>query len=182
MQPFHGFDEENVEVLPLVVVSQTFPARPSSIPEIRDFVNRCLAQSPLSEEDSKAVTRTVSEALLDAAGPTGTIQVSFRIFPDHAEVDVLRSRPGFGTAPGEMLGGLVSPDGVSRVGGPSAPSGPVAPPPPAARSSARPDTGWPAGRRGDRRGARRMAGTGRRPDGDDATFADWMAGALRRRA
>jgi hypothetical protein len=31
-----------------------------------------------------------------AAGPTGTIQVSFRILPDHAEVDVLRSAPGGG--------------------------------------------------------------------------------------
>ena len=30
-------------------------------------------------------------ALLDAAGPTGAIQVSFRIFPEHVEVDVLHS-------------------------------------------------------------------------------------------
>src|SRR4051794_21898272 len=94
MQPFRDTAEENLEVLPLVVLSQSFPARPSSIPEIRDFVNHCLAQSPLSDEDSKAVNETVSQALLDAAGPTGTIQVSFRIFPDHAEVDVLRSHTG----------------------------------------------------------------------------------------
>ena len=39
---------EGVEVVPVVVLSQTFPARPSSIPDIRDFVRRCLAQSPLS--------------------------------------------------------------------------------------------------------------------------------------
>ena len=31
---------DNIEVVPVVVVSQTFPARPSSIPEIRDFVRR----------------------------------------------------------------------------------------------------------------------------------------------
>ena len=30
-------------------------------------------------------------ALLDAAGPTGSIQVAFRIFPEHVEVDVLHS-------------------------------------------------------------------------------------------
>ena len=41
----------------------------------------------------------MSQALLDAAGPAGTIQVSFRIFPDHAEVDVLRSHPTLGSNP-----------------------------------------------------------------------------------
>ena len=82
---------QNIEVVPVVVVSQTFPARPSSIPDIRDFVRQCLAQSPLSEEDNREVGETVSQALLDAAGPTGAINVSFRIFPDHVEVDVLRS-------------------------------------------------------------------------------------------
>ena len=33
----------------------------------------------------------MAHALLEAAGPTGAINVSFRIFPDHVEVDVLRS-------------------------------------------------------------------------------------------
>jgi hypothetical protein len=82
---------DNIQVVPVVVVSQTFPARPSSIPDIRDFVRRCLAQSPLSEQDTREVGETVSRALLEAAGPTGAISVSFRIFPDHVEVDVLRS-------------------------------------------------------------------------------------------
>ena len=89
---------DNIEVVPVVVISQTFPARPSSIPDIRDFVRRCLAGSPLSEEDNREVGETVSRALLEAAGPTGAISVSFRIFPDHVEVDVLRS--GVGPAPG----------------------------------------------------------------------------------
>ena len=96
MEPVGLTGGENVEVTPLVVLSQTFPARPSAIPDIREFVRRCLAQSPLDEEDVRAVGANVSQALLDAAGPTGTIQVSFRIFPDHVEVDVLRS----GSAPG----------------------------------------------------------------------------------
>ena len=75
----------------MVVLSQTFPARPSWIPEIRDFVRRCLAESPLTEEGTREVGETVFRALLDAAGPTGAIQVSFRIFPEHVEVDVLHS-------------------------------------------------------------------------------------------
>jgi hypothetical protein len=82
---------DNIEVVPVVVLSQTFPARPSSIPDVRDFVRRCLAQSPLTEDDNREVGETVAHALLEAAGPTGAINVSFRIFPDHVEVDVLRS-------------------------------------------------------------------------------------------
>ncbi len=77
----HGDGDGQIEVVPVVVLSQTFPARPSWIPEIRDFVRRCLAESPLFR------------ALLDAAGPEGAIQVSFRIFPEHVEVDVLHSAP-----------------------------------------------------------------------------------------
>ena len=91
---------DNIEVVPVVVLSQTFAARPSSIPDVRDFVRRCLAQSPLSEEDNRSVGETVAAALLEAAGPTGAINVSFRIFPDHVEVDVLRSGAQVGTAAG----------------------------------------------------------------------------------
>ena len=109
---------DNIEVVPVVVVSQTFPARPSSIPDIRDFVRRCLAQSPLSEEDTREVGETVSQALLEAAGPTGAISVSFRIFPDHVEVDVLRSGPQFPSAPGiDALTSLLrTRDSVGRQG------------------------------------------------------------------
>jgi hypothetical protein len=87
----HGHEDGRIEVVPVVVLSQTFPARPSWIPEIRDFVRRCLAESPLTEEGNREVGETVFRALLDAAGPTGAIQVSFRIFPEHVEVDVLHS-------------------------------------------------------------------------------------------
>src|ERR1700723_3426876 len=82
---------DKVEVVPVVVLSQVFPARPSSIPDIRDFVRRCLAESPLTDEGNREVGETVFRALLDAAGPTGSIQVAFRIFPEHVEVDVLHS-------------------------------------------------------------------------------------------
>ena len=91
---------DNIEVVPVVVLSQTFPARPSSIPDIREFVRRCLSQSPLSEEDNREVGETVAAALLEAAGPSGAINVSFRIFPDHVEVDVLRSGGQIGTPAG----------------------------------------------------------------------------------
>jgi DNA-binding XRE family transcriptional regulator len=87
----NGHGDGSIEVAPVVVLSQTFPARPSWIPQIRDFVRRCLGESPLTEEGNREVSETVFRALLDAAGPTGAIQVSFRIFPEHVEVDVLHS-------------------------------------------------------------------------------------------
>lgn len=90
---------EPIEVLPVVVLSKTFPARPSSIPEIREFVRTSLADSPLTEADNREVSQIVFRALLDAAGPTGTIQVSFRIFPEHVEVDVLHSHSGLAGEP-----------------------------------------------------------------------------------
>ncbi|HEX5405376.1 MAG TPA: hypothetical protein VFX16_24145 [Pseudonocardiaceae bacterium] len=45
------------------------------------------------------MSQTVFRALLDAAGPTGTIQISFRIFPEHVEVDVLHSHAGLAGEP-----------------------------------------------------------------------------------
>ena len=106
----------NVEVIPLVVLSQTFPARPSSIPDIREFVRQSLARSPLSDEDTRDLGATVSQALLEAAGPTGTIQVSFRIFPDHAEVDVLRSQPATGTTGFDSLVAAIDADRTPAAG------------------------------------------------------------------
>jgi helix-turn-helix protein len=148
---------DNIEVVPVVVVSQTFPARPSSIPDIRDFVRKCLAQSPLSEQDTREVGETVSRALLEAAGPTGAISVSFRIFPDHVEVDVLKSGAQLGAAAGlDALTSLMRAHdaaGVLRQA-------------PAAGNQAAED---PAGN------AARLAA-----DADAESFADWMAGVLRR--
>jgi DNA-binding XRE family transcriptional regulator len=82
---------ESVIVDPVFVVTQTFPARPSSIPDIRDFVLRYLRDAPLTPEGSQQVHHAVLTALLDAASPDGgQLQVCFRIFPDGVEVDVLR--------------------------------------------------------------------------------------------
>ena len=114
----HDLISDNIEVVPVVVLSQTFPARPSSIPDIRDFVRRCLSQSPLSEEDNRSVGETVAQALLEAAGPTGAINVSFRIFPDHVEVDVLRSGGQIGTPAGlDALTSLLKSDAMQAGGG-----------------------------------------------------------------
>ena len=101
-------DQESLEVSPVVVLSQAFPARPSSIPDIRDFVQRCLVDSPLDPEDNREIQKVVAQALLDAASPTGEIHVSFRIFPEHLEVDVLKSPPAQ-TSP-SALASLLHPD------------------------------------------------------------------------
>src|ERR1700748_3466032 len=90
-EPVYGSNPDPIEVMPVVFLCQVFPARPSSIPDIRDFVRRCLAESPLTEEGNREVGETVFRALLDAAEATGSIQVAFRIFPEHVEVDVLHS-------------------------------------------------------------------------------------------
>src|SRR5262245_57912441 len=79
----------SVEVLPLLVVTQSFPARPSSLPTIREFVRQRLNQSVFTEDDVRALGDQLLDTLLDVAGPTGMIQVSVRIFPEHAEIDVL---------------------------------------------------------------------------------------------
>jgi DNA-binding XRE family transcriptional regulator len=86
-----GQPEETVVIDPVFVVSQTFPARPSSIPDIREFVLRYLRDAPLTPEGGQQLHHAVLTALLDAASPDGgQIQVCFRIFPDGVEVDVLR--------------------------------------------------------------------------------------------
>ena len=158
-----------IQVTPVVVLLQVFPARPSSIPDIRDFVRRCLAESPLTEEGTREVSETVFRALLDAAGPTGYIQVAFRIFPEHVEVDVLHSDNQITppvTAPNGSRGGQAA-DRTATTTAPPCPT--------AAR-----------GGRFRRRGCGpapggELAGTvPRRSPGHPDTFADRMSTALRR--
>ena len=59
--------------------------------EIHEFVRRCLAEAPLSEVDNRELGRTILRVLLDAAGPSGTVEVSCRTYPDRVEFDVLPS-------------------------------------------------------------------------------------------
>jgi DNA-binding XRE family transcriptional regulator len=170
-EPVYGPNQDPIEVMPVVVLFQVFPARPSSIPDIRDFVRRCLAESPLTEEGNREVGETVFRALLDAAGPSGSIQVAFRIFPEHVEVDVLHSELSAGPAGTETrptdgtvtaVGANGSINGTASAGthvlnghGESAPGpGPLTAP-----------------------GAS-FVHLGQ--DGQPANFADWMSVALRR--
>lgn len=149
---------EPIEVAPVVVLSQVFPARPSSIPDIRNFVRHCLAESPLTEQGTKEVGETVFRALLDAAGPTGSIHVAFRIFPEHVEVDVLHS-----DSP------LAQPTHAAPAGGSAAESPPGA----ATHGTLRPDASA-------RSAAVSPAGPiGLGGPGQPATFAEWMSSALR---
>jgi DNA-binding XRE family transcriptional regulator len=154
-----------IQVTPVVVLMQVFPARPSSIPDIRDFVRRCLAESPLTEEGNREVSETVFRALLDAAGPTGSIQVAFRIFPEHVEVDVLHSDNQIQPSPAAPNGarsGLAT----ERTAESTVTTTPVA------------DTGAPWAASDTSVAADELAGIV--PLGTPDTFADWMSTALRR--
>jgi DNA-binding XRE family transcriptional regulator len=170
-----GPGEDPIQVTPVVVLVQMFPARPSSIPDIRDFVRRCLAESPLTEEGTREVGETVFRALLDAAGPTGSIQVAFRIFPEHVEVDVLHSdnqiQP-LKAAPNGTRGGL--PGDRAGAG-------------PAVTTAALPGVPGSTPDTSVARAATEVAGgeglAGTVPPGTPGhpdTFADWMSMALRR--
>ena len=164
-----------IEVVPVVVLSQVFPARPSSIPDIRVFVRRCLAESPLTDEGNREVGETVFRALLDAAGPTGSIQVAFRIFPEHVEVDVLHSD---NQIPANYLSNGSAPAKQTTRQMPAAQATA------AVRDGAAPEAGQPQADRGD------AAAAGQAPapaepvalgqPGQPATFAEWMSTALRR--
>jgi DNA-binding XRE family transcriptional regulator len=179
-EPVYDPAGDPIEVLPVVVVSQVFTARPSSIPDIRDFVRRCLADSPLTEQGNREVSETVFRALLDAAGPSGSIQVAFRIFPEHVEVDVLHSDKAMSSPvmPGPPIT-VVPPGGH----GPGVP--------PAAQSASRPASasGDTAPVQAGPSAAVPAAGPTDRPAtppevtgqvGDPGTFAEWMSSALRR--
>jgi len=176
-EPARGPGADPIEVVPVVVLSQIFPARPSSIPDIRDFVRRCLAESPLTEEGAREVGETVFRALLDAAGPTGYIQVAFRISPEHVEVDVLHSAM-------QIPAQLVRSIDPAISAAPPAPAAPARPVPgsQAARAAAAAADGEPgAGDPGRPEGpAGPLAEADGFPPADPATFAEWMSRTLRR--
>lgn len=80
---------EKIEIVPLEVVSRPFPARPAALPDVRDFVRRQLLGTTVTDDDIRVLCERVADVLLEGAGAAGQIQVSLRIFPDSAEVDVL---------------------------------------------------------------------------------------------
>ncbi|NMO57771.1 helix-turn-helix transcriptional regulator [Actinoplanes sp. TBRC 11911] len=89
---------EKIEIVPLEVVSRPFPARPAALPDVRDFVRRQLLGTTVTDDDIRVLCERVADVLLEGAGAAGQIQVSLRIFPDSAEVDVLFV-PSAGTPP-----------------------------------------------------------------------------------
>jgi hypothetical protein len=163
-EPSFGPGVEPIEVVPVVVLSQVFPARPSSIPDIRNFVRQCLAESPLTEEGTRQVGETVFRALLDAAGPTGSINVAFRIFPEHVEVDVLHSDSQL-TRPVQAVPAGGSAGGAAGQGSAAAGRGSAA--------MAVPDAGAKAA------GISPAGPVSLGRPGQPATFAEWMSSALR---
>jgi len=162
MQASSDADLGQIEIMPLTLVTRTFPTRPSALPDIRDFVRRRLNQTTLSDDEVRTLCDRVAAVLLDAAGVFGTIQVSLRIFPRYAEVDVLVAAEGAeGEEGGRASGiGVAPPSANRRSVAPVSPAmAPVSPaaaltPPPAAIASG--DTPVPV------------------------SFADWLAGSLRR--
>jgi len=175
-EPNRGPEVEPIEVVPVVVLSAIFPARPSSIPDIQAFVRRCLAESPLTEDGTREVGETVFRALLDAAGPTGSINVAFRIFPEHVEVDVLHSDTALHeSAPDARTGSseryVKAREAIARAGA----NGTAG----AAGAAGAGGAAGPGGAAGA--GALSPAAPVRLGEpGQPATFAEWMATALRR--
>jgi len=185
-EPLYGAAGSPIEVVPVVVLSQVFTARPSSIPDIRDFVRRCLAESPLTDEGNREVGETVFRALLDAAGPTGSIQVAFRIFPEHVEVDVLHSDTAIQppTVPGPPVA-VVQPVPVSPVPDFAHSTSMELPRAASEQLSQANDVAQAvraaASRPGDGSGeAVGPHSLGHPGDGHSETFAEWMSSALRR--
>jgi hypothetical protein len=156
---------EEIEIVPLVIVTQAFPARPSSLPDVRDFVRRRLTETPLSDDDVRILCERVADVLLDAAGEAGTIQVSLRMFPTWAEVDVVLPPAGQEGAHADRISAV-----PPRVPGPRpdapVPAAPAAPPEPDAPVRVPALVG----------GGAEAAGV--RPA--SVSFAQWLSAALRR--
>jgi hypothetical protein len=180
---------DDIEIFPVVVVMQTFRARPSAVPAIREFVRQHLAQTSLSGDDVRSLGQRVADVLLDTAGTGGAIQVSLRIFGGHAEVDVLQTHDGEATGSTGALTTAPPADGppgrTQQVAGANgtnghgtnghAPNGQPANGHAAAglAPAVMPTFGGPSGSGGEPR----PAGGGIQRFG---TFAEWLAEALRR--
>jgi DNA-binding XRE family transcriptional regulator len=81
-----------VVVAPVVVVRQTFDARPGSLPDAMGFVRSALNGASIEEPHLRAINVAITDALLIAAGPSiGTFEVVVRLYPDDVEIEVLHS-------------------------------------------------------------------------------------------
>jgi len=160
-EPLYGPEGASIEVMPVVVLSQIFPARPSSIPDIRDFVRRCLAESPLTEEGTARLARRCSARCSTPPGPPDASRWRSASSPEHVEVDVLplgnADRRTFQQAP-PVTGGLARPAIARQPGRRRRPQLRI--------RSGRPFSPVEAVQLGQ--------------PGHPTTFAEWMSSALRR--
>ncbi|MGH8962338.1 MAG: helix-turn-helix domain-containing protein [Jatrophihabitantaceae bacterium] len=115
-----------VVVSPVFVLSQSFPARPSSLPDAHTFVRETLAAADVPSAPHPQITEAINSALLAAASPDiGSFVVVIRLFPDEAEVEVLSAAdpardgtaggplPEFGSFAG-WLAGVLRKQGLSQ--------------------------------------------------------------------
>jgi DNA-binding transcriptional regulator YiaG len=81
-----------IVVSPVVVVHQTFDARPGSLPDAMGFVRSALNGATIEDSHLRAINVAITDALLVAAGPSiGTFEVVVRLYPDDVEIEVLHS-------------------------------------------------------------------------------------------
>jgi hypothetical protein len=174
-----------VEILPLTVVARSFAARPSSLPDVRDFVRRQLTGTAITDDDVRHLCDRVAEVLLEAAGVSSSIQVSLRIFPDAAEVDVLfataRSTPptgatGLAADRSAPSAGAINPAGSGFGRGRAVPAPDATGRPPAGSTEpALSFAKWFAAR--IRREGLTMEAAARRLDVSAKTISRWVAGS-----
>jgi DNA-binding transcriptional regulator YiaG len=80
----------DLEVSPVVVVSRTFAARPSSLPDAQQFLTSSLAESAVEPEYLRALHTAILDAMLLAAGSQSAVfEVVIHLYPEDAEVEVL---------------------------------------------------------------------------------------------
>jgi hypothetical protein len=189
---------DEVEIVPLTVVTRAFAARPSSLPDIRDFVRRRLTGTSITDDDVRRLCDHVAEVLLEAAGVSDTIELCLRIFPGAAELDVLaagdRTTPSpVAIGPGAAVPGAGRTVRTTTAGpGPVGP-GPVGPAPfgPASAGSGRSEVDRPEPARAVdpqlsfaawfaarlRRESLTMEAAARRLDVSAKTISRWIAGS-----
>lgn len=86
--------DDTTVVSPVVVVTQTFPARPGAIPDAELFVREAVGPAGFEPAERRALYHSITAALLAAAGPpNGFFDVTVRILPDTVEVEVLHGAP-----------------------------------------------------------------------------------------
>lgn len=82
--------EDGIIVVPVVVSTCTFRARPSSMPDAEAFIRDNVPSNAIDRAELKAIYAAIREALFAAAHPDiGSFQVTVRAFPDDVEVEIL---------------------------------------------------------------------------------------------